>query len=89
MNLPPKLHFWKQNLSGRVALERDAVDGDGDGVGRVPVGLLGRRRGRQLGLAPRGLEHVLGVVEDLHCSVDKARFVLVQPMSDLHPVQAN
>ena len=53
------------DLSGRVPLEGDAVDGDGDGVRRMPVDLLRRRRGRQLGLAPRGLEHVLRVVKDL------------------------
>ena len=53
------------DLSGRVPLEGDAVDGDGDGVRRVPVDLLRGRRGRKLGLAPRGLEHVLRVVKDL------------------------
>ena len=66
------------------------MDGDGDGVGRVPVGLLGRRRGRQLGLAPRGLEHVLGVVEDLQCKYSSLCF-LVKPsdLHQLHPVHAN
>ena len=67
------------------------MDGDGDGVGRVPVGLLGRRRGRQLGLAPRGLEHVLGVVEDLQCKYSSLCIWLIQPsdLHQLHPVQAN
>ena len=41
------------------------MHGDGDEVWRVAVDLLRSRRGRQLRLAPRGLEHVLRVVKHL------------------------